>query len=114
MEKPEAAGKVFNVSDGTFHTVHDIILSICEALGRRPPRICLPVGMVRMAAGITEDLARLVGLRSPVGRAIFEKYTEDIAVDGGRICRELGFNPKYDLAAGWRETVTDMRMRGQL
>ncbi len=114
VEKPEAAGKVFNVSDGTFHTVRDIILSICEALGRRPPRMSLPVGVVRTAAGIAEDLAQFVGLRSPVNRAIIEKYTEDIAVDGGRICRELAFSPEYDLAAGWRETVSDMRMQGHL
>jgi UDP-glucose 4-epimerase len=31
---------------------------------------------------------------------LIDKYTEDIAVDGSRIQKELGFIPKYDLKAG--------------
>jgi len=52
---------------------------------------------------------RLIGRRSPVGRATLDKYTEDIAVEGQRIQEELGFAPEYDLDVGWRETVLEMR-----
>ncbi len=38
----------------------------------------------------------------PVGRATIDKYTEDIAMAGQRIQKELGFVPQYDLSAGWR------------
>ena len=44
----------------------------------------------------------------PVTRAIIDKYTEDIAVDGSLIQNELGFMPQYDLRAGWEETVREM------
>jgi hypothetical protein len=43
-----------------------------------------------------------------------DKYTEDVAVDGQRFCRQMGFLPQYDLTAGWRETVTKMRQAGDL
>jgi len=37
------------------------------------------------------------------------KYTEDIAVDGSLIQKELGFMPQYDLKTGWEETIEEMR-----
>ena len=45
----------------------------------------------------------------PVTRAIIDKYTEDIAVDGSLIQKELGFVPQYDLKAGWEETIREMQ-----
>lgn len=110
----DAAGKIFNVSDGRFHTMHEIIGAICDALGRRPPVFSLPVATVRLMAGLLEDVARVFGRRSPVDRATVDKYMEDIAVDSRRIQNELGFVPQYVLAAGWKETVEQMRRIGEL
>jgi UDP-glucose 4-epimerase len=114
LEHPEAAGKIFNVSDGEFHTLSEIIATLCQALGRKPPGLSLPVGPIRFAAGIAEDAARLAGFSPPIVRATIDKYTEDVAVDSGRICRELGFASRYDLAKGWTETVQEMRRTGEL
>jgi nucleoside-diphosphate-sugar epimerase len=69
---------------------------------------------VRFAAGILEDGVRLCGCRSPITRATIDKYTEDIAVESIRMQKELGFVPKYDLDAGWRETIQEMREQGIL
>jgi nucleoside-diphosphate-sugar epimerase len=111
---PDAAGRIFNVTDGRIHTLGTIIGTLCEALGRVPPRLTLPVGPTRRCAGILEDTARVLGFRSPVVRATIDKYTEDVAVDGRLFCARLGFVPLYDLAAGWRETVAEMRHAGDL
>ncbi len=43
VSHPAAAGWVFNVTDGGFHNMNEIIESICSALGRKPPRFSLPV-----------------------------------------------------------------------
>jgi nucleoside-diphosphate-sugar epimerase len=114
LQHPAAAGRVYNVTDGQFHTVREINLAICTALGRKPPSVFVPTGPARLAAGLLEDAAHLLGRRSPVGRATIDKYTEDVAVDGQRIQRELGFQPAYDLYAGWQDAVDEMRRRGEL
>ena len=114
VSHPGAAGQVFNVTDGEFHTMNEIIESICSALGRRPPTLTLSVSPVRRLVGMIEDGSRLCGLSSSVVRATVDKYTEDVAVDGRKICEHIGFVPKYDLAAGWRETVDEMRQSGDL
>jgi UDP-glucose 4-epimerase len=113
-EHPAAAGRVYNVTDGQVHTMNEIVETICNALGRTPPRIRLPVGAVRLAAGVLEDAAGVFGRESPIDRAAIDKYTEDIAVEGRRIQAELGFVPKYDLTSGWREAILAMRQAGQL
>jgi UDP-glucose 4-epimerase len=109
-----AGGKIYNVSDGQFHTLGEIIGVICESLDRNPPHLSLPIGPVRWMAGILEDVAGIVKLKSPIGRATVDKYTEDIAVSSERIQRELGFIPRYNLSAGWRETIQEMRRAGSL
>jgi hypothetical protein len=45
----------------------------------------------------------------PVTKAIIDKYTGDIAVDGSLIQKELGFVPQYDLRGGWEETIGEMQ-----
>jgi len=114
VSHPAAAGRVFNVTDGSFHTLNEIIESICIALGRKPPRLSLPSGIVRSVASAVERGVGLFGLKAPVTPAMVDKYTEDIAVDGRLIQKELGFVPQYDLQTGWNETISEMRRIEQL
>jgi UDP-glucose 4-epimerase len=109
---PVAAGRTFNVTDCRFHTLNEIIESICSALGNKPPRLSLPVDPTRLLAGFVEKGCQTIGLPSPVTREMIDKYTEDIAVDGSLIQKELGFVPQYDLKAGWEETIKEMREGG--
>jgi UDP-glucose 4-epimerase len=111
---PDAADRMFNVTDGQFHTMRSIIETLCGALDRRPPLLALPARPVRILAGFLEDCTRICGLRSPVVRATIDKYTEDMAVDGRRFCTQIGFVPQYNLAAGWRETVAGMRQSNDI
>jgi nucleoside-diphosphate-sugar epimerase len=111
---PGAAGKIFNVSDGEFHTLNDIIATMCKALGRKAPCFSLPTRPVRFAVGVVEDVARLLKLQTPIRRATINKYTEDMAVDSRRIQQQLGFVPKFDLTTGLNDTVQEMRRSGEL
>jgi nucleoside-diphosphate-sugar epimerase len=115
MQHPTAAGKIYNVSDGQFHTVTEINDVICETLGHsRLPRLSIPILPARLVAGGLEDVAGLIGLRSPIVRATIDKYIEDVAVDSQRIQTELGFMPLYNLQTGWQETIQELRKSGEL
>lgn len=113
-QHPVGAGKTYNVTDGQFHSVNKIIKAICRALGRNPPKLFLPLGPIKMAANLADGIAGLVGLSSPGLKDALFKYCEDVAVDGSRIMRELGFRPEYDLWEGWKETIQEMRQKGYL
>lgn len=104
---PVAAGRVYNVSDGSPHPLREIIAAICEALGRRPPRWHAPVAPIRLAV----NAASVIDRRLP---RMLEKYLEEVAVDASRIQVELGFKPATTLEDGWRATVAEMRQTGRL
>jgi UDP-glucose 4-epimerase len=114
LSHPSAAGKIYNVSDGRFHAMDEIIGAMCRALGKPLPKFSLSAGSARLIAGLLEDGARVLGMQSPIGRSTIDKYTEDIAVDSQRIQAHLGFASKYDLESGWRETVEHMRSLREL
>jgi UDP-glucose 4-epimerase len=104
---PRAAGRVFNVTDGEPHPLREIIAAICDALGRRSPRWHAPVGPIRAVLGAAS-------LVNPRFSNLLEKYLEEVAVDGTRLRRELGFAPALGLREGWRTTVEEMRRAGTL
>jgi len=107
LEHPAAPGRVFNVTDGTTHTVRDVIAAICRALGRTPPRLHVPLAPVRAAASIAGPMLTLAG-RGRSLDAMIAKYTEDVAVDGTRIQRELGYRPAIGLDEGWKKAVAGL------
>ena len=72
VSHPAAAGRVFNVTDGGFHTLNEIIESICSALGRKPPRLSLPVGPTRTLIGLIEKGSLAIGLKPSVTPAIID------------------------------------------
>jgi nucleoside-diphosphate-sugar epimerase len=111
---PAAPGQIFNVTDGALHTVTDITAAIAVALGRRPPRLSIPLPLARAGISSVEALARLFGTTSFVTRAALEKYTEDVAVSGERIKKSLGFEPQWTLADGWQATIARMKDEGRL
>ena len=88
---------------------NEIIEAICSALGRKPPRWFLPVGPTRTLIRLIEKGSHAIGLKPPITLEMIDKYTEDIAVDGSLIQKELGFVPQYDLKTGWEETIGEMR-----
>lgn len=109
LAHPAAAGRLYNVSDGRYHPMAEMIAVICGALGRTPPRFSLPAGPVRFSAGLIEDALKMIGIKPPVGRATIDKYLEDVAVESRLIQTELGFTPGFDLDAGWRDAIREMR-----
>jgi UDP-glucose 4-epimerase len=114
LSHPLAAGRIYNLSDGHFHTMKEIIETMCGALERPVPRFALPLSIVRFAAGILENGARILDIKSSIIRAMVDTYREDIAVDSSRIRSHLGFVPQYNLDYGWRETIKHMRLMGDL
>ena len=67
------------------------------------------MGPTRALVGFIEKGCRSLGIKPPVTREMIDKYTEDIAVDGSLIQKELGFMPQYDLKTGWEETIREMQ-----
>ncbi len=105
---PQAAGRVYNVSDGKIHLQREVIEAICAAMGRRPPRISLPPQPVRWLAAGADVVPKLLGHPFHLTDLV-DKFLEDIAVRAERIRNEIGFAPQMGLAEGWEQTMAALR-----
>lgn len=103
--QPQAAGQVYNVTDGRTHTFQAILAAICAGLGQTPPRWHVPAGPVYWAMAGLEAGFRGLGRTPPLGRFTLDKLLEDVAVSGQKLQDELGFRPEFDLVRGWQVTL---------
>lgn len=103
-EHDSAAGRVFNVTDGTVHTFADIVDAIALAVGSTTRRAYVPISFARAAARVIDVLLKSAGRPTRV-LPLIDKMTEDAAVSGEQIQIALGFRAKTDLVKGWFEAI---------
>jgi UDP-glucose 4-epimerase len=114
MNHPSVVGKLYNVSDGSLHTINEIVEAMCLALGRKESGISLPLTPFRAAAVLIDSFSRIMGFRRVAIKSMIDKYVEDVAVSSKRFREDTGFVPRQDLLLGWRETVDEIRRSGDL
>lgn len=106
-ESEKANGEIYNVTDGEIYTLREIVAAISEAFDKKPPKIKLPLSIVKPVVGIGEDLLKIVGKRLDL-RNMLNKINEDMAVSGAKIRQDLGFVPEFDLKKGWKQAVKNL------
>ena len=97
----------YNISDGNFYDRYALGDVLKRLLGVRTFKFHLPVNFVKIVAAVAGKVSSLRGKAAVVN---VEKITELIAVnwdcDIAKARAELGFNPRYDLSDGLKESVT--------
>lgn len=104
-EHPDAAGKIYNVTDGDIHTLDTILLYIYNALKKHKPALYIPVPPIRYMAVFLDIISGIVLGRGKKIVPMIEKLVENVAISGEKIEKELGFKPAYTLEKGWQETI---------
>ena len=98
-----AVGQVMIIGDAGAVPVRELVDRIAELVGgRRPPS--LP-RFALMGAGLAAELLfKPLGKEPPVSRRSLKFFTGNWSFDISRARRVLGYEPRYDLAAGLAET----------
>jgi nucleoside-diphosphate-sugar epimerase len=115
IEKPQAVGQVYNLTDGEAVSKRRFMETICTALDiKRPSRIPVPLWFARLLAGFMEWWARLRGAtEAPMltqARIKFLGLNLDYSIE--RAKRELGYRPRFSFDEGMRETMAWYRQQG--
>ena len=90
------------------HRLCDVIDALCTALGRPAPRLQVPIALARFVAKAGDGVLGLCRW-PPRLVPMLDKYGEDVAVRAERIQTELGFHPRFDLAAGWADALRERK-----
>jgi nucleoside-diphosphate-sugar epimerase len=104
---PEAAGRVYHITDGSRTTIGQFVDEMARLLGCPSPGKTLPLFVPRTACRLFEMLQR-VGIRKqagPINRAGLRFLGTSRWVDIRRARTELGFSPKIQFREGLAETL---------
>lgn len=114
LEAP-GGGEVYCIDDGRRYTWRQLGEQIARAVGKRAVTIPLPRWIFAGAATIAEVGGSVLDVTATFNR---DKYVEMIqpswVCGHDEIRRDLGWEPKWDLAAGARQTATWYREQGWL
>ncbi len=107
-EKPDAVGKVFNLTDGERVSKRRFIEALADGVGvPRPRPVPVPLRVARLLARWMESRARRQGAAEPPvltqARVKFLGLDLDFSIEKAR--RELGYSPRFSFDEGMRETV---------
>jgi 2-alkyl-3-oxoalkanoate reductase len=108
VEKPEAVGQIFNLTDGEFVSKRRFIDTIVEGMGLPHPKpVSVPLWLARLMAWWMERDARKNNSPKPPrltqGRLKLFGLNLDFSIEKAK--RELGYRPRWSFDDGMRETV---------
>jgi nucleoside-diphosphate-sugar epimerase len=108
LEKQEAVGQVYNLTDGEFVSKRRFIEALTDGLGLpRPKPVSVPLWLARILATVWETKARRRGDPEPPrltkARLKFLGLNLDFSIEKAK--RELGYRPRTGFDAAMKETV---------
>ncbi|HUG93005.1 MAG TPA: NAD-dependent epimerase/dehydratase family protein [Planctomycetaceae bacterium] len=114
IERDEAAGQVYNITDGRLVSKREFITTIAGLAGYPPPTSAVPLGLARVLARGMEGLWKLLGKQeAPLlsnARIKFLGLNLDFAI--GKARRELAYDPQVDFTEAMAQTVQWFREQG--
>lgn len=100
------ANSTYEIDDGRTYTYGDMATAAGEALGRRPWRVAVPRSVMACIARWNE-LRQALGADAQIltrGK-VNEIFHPDWSAPDRRLAAAIGFQPRYDLASGFRDTI---------
>ena len=114
LEQEEAVGQTY-FGCGPASTYAGLAETIARALDRRPVRINVPLAALGPLAAVSRVQGRLTGRPALLNdQRLIEVRQRSWLFSGDKARRELGFEARYDLETGVRETVEWYRREGWL
>jgi len=104
-QRPEAAGKVYIVSEPRPYSSREIYEIVLQALGRQAPGWHVPRAVLASTALVGDLGERIARRRLPFDSAALSKLSMPAIYSARKIERELGFRTKKTFATAARELV---------
>lgn len=105
VERPPVNSS-YEIDDGRTYTYGDMAAAAGEALGRHPVRLAVPRGVMACIARWNE-LRQALGADAQIltrGK-VNEIFHPDWSAPDRRLVAAIGFQPRYDLTSGFRDTI---------
>ena len=104
-DKPEAIGQTYLLAGPRYTSIAELAQLVAQAVGRKLGRGRLPIWPLKGAAVACEMLCRPLSVEPPLHRRRLDFFLKDRAFCIAKAKRELGYDPRVDLAEGLARTA---------
>jgi len=104
-ERPQAAGRSYNIAGELPVTVRELGSAIAHALGRELPAGSMPLWLANLASDLFALIPGMKGERAPLTRSRVQFLTHSRLYDISRATAELGYAPAVALEEGMKLTA---------
>ncbi|MCQ8103090.1 NAD-dependent epimerase/dehydratase family protein [Methylomonas sp. SURF-2] len=104
-ETPEAAGRIYIVTDDHAYSTRQIYDWIRQALGKTAPGWQIPMTLLNVLAKTGDAIGHTLGRRFPFDSAALDKLSGSAWYSSAKIQRELGFRPRHSLQSSIPDIV---------
>jgi nucleoside-diphosphate-sugar epimerase len=112
---PQASHGVFNITDEKAYTYEEVYAIMAQLVGRKPPKMHLPVWLAKGLIGIAEGMDRIAGRENFLYHvSTVRSVTTDRAYSIEHARKVLGYDPQHPLPEGLKETVEWYRDHGYM
>jgi nucleoside-diphosphate-sugar epimerase len=109
-----SVGETFILGGPEYTTLNELVATVAEELGARPPWLRIPLAPVYAAAAACEAVCRPLGLEPPLHRRRVDFFTKNRAFDISKARRLLGYAPEVSIREGVARTVAWYAEQGLL
>ncbi|MHB0913136.1 MAG: NAD-dependent epimerase/dehydratase family protein [Armatimonadota bacterium] len=113
-DSPNSTGEVYHACGERSVSLNELSATIAGTIGAPPPRLRVPFGPVRAAAGLCEDVCKALHIEPPIYRRRVDLFVKNRSFDITKAKRDLGYSPKVDLAEGVLRTAEWYKEMGLL
>jgi 2-alkyl-3-oxoalkanoate reductase len=107
LDRPNAVGQVYNLTDGEFVSKRRFIEAICDALSLDKPTGAPPLWLAKAVTWISEKKARLLGAKEApkftFAKLKFMGYNLDFSIEKAK--HDLGYLPTFTFNEGMNQTM---------
>lgn len=113
-QHPAATGETFILAGREVMTTNEMVGRIAAALGRRTPRLQLPLWPFEAAASVLETTLPALHIQPPLHSRRLDFFRKSFVFSIAKAHRLLAFQPEIDFRTGARDTAGWYRARGLL
>jgi nucleoside-diphosphate-sugar epimerase len=107
--EPQAANKVFCVTDGRDYSVKELVEVICRTVRTAWKPRHMPLGIAQLVGKLGSGIERITSIQAPVTSDIVRKLSRPLTFSGERANQLLGYQPVETLENGIYEEVRWLR-----
>jgi nucleoside-diphosphate-sugar epimerase len=104
MEKEEAIGQTYLIADEKYYPLNELVTEIGKALGVDVKIVHLPFTPLWLTAAVVEGVCVPLKVTPPIFRRRVDWFRQNRAFDISKAKRDLGYDPKVNLATGLKRT----------